>query len=865
MKKLLSLLALALVSVASFGLQVDYTSRIVNPSFETSGGWNGNPTIGGAEGYKCAEVFNRSFDVNQTIENLPEGIYIIYVQGFYRDGSFDKALKDYKNNIGSKCNAYFYGNDVAYPFVSLFSVEIPEGEVLGGGNGLSDEYNEYWYANNMIGASNAFSAGYYKCAFWVYVYGTDKLTIGARKTSGNTPEFNWTVFDNFELDYIGNSSDVWLHFRNSIYTTTFPAGTKASQNLLNDYQTAANNFNAATQPAKIVEYYRAIVRLKAEIEDNMKLIEEVQQFADELSQTKSLFSATASAEAKSRATELLGKVNNICSLTTEQINQLIEDIKKCITALRECSQASYHDPVDFTKVITNPSFEDGNLNGWTVNTAGDTGAKPNSTPYTCENADGNYLFNTWDDGKGYPISQTIENLPNGVYSLYGMVTSGTKYVYLFANGGMKDANNDVVNRHERANAYGITDYLEEEEFDFIVEDGTITIGAVGAAEDGESYDEGGYSSWYKADNFKLKYRGNNVMDYLSYLSDEYTRALQWLEANEESLSAEKKTNLSNAITATRNILEKLGAGTTVDDCIVAFKNLYAALAEAQEPPHYTTNEAKLITTAANNLDGVVAVITDPAGEKTWGAFSTEHDGQDIGSHCTSVYDWSSKSEYCYVKFYHVAGQADDVYYVKFVNAAGNWYNPRGDWHGNQGCMNVTGDGTGLFVGGITDKNGQDVQGGALWKVTKTAEGYTLCNVGKGVYAVPGIGVTSTATSLKLYTEFDLYDPAAKKADAVIEKINAIGIVEYTEACKALIDAAREAYDALTDGQKAYITAEQLKVLTDAEAEYQRLKDIATGIADVNAQEYKKNGKYIKNRKVVIVKNDKEYNAQGQKM
>ena len=48
------------------------------------------------------------------------------------------------------------------------------------------------------------------------------------------------------------------------------------------------------------------------------------------------------------------------------------------------------------------------------------------------------------------------------------------------------------------------------------------------------------------------------------------------------------------------------------------------------------------------------------------------------------------------------------------------------------------------------------------------------------------------------------------ADAVIAKINAIGTVEYTDASKALIDAAREAYDALTDVQKALVSAETLR-------------------------------------------------------
>ncbi len=66
----------------------------------------------------------------------------------------------------------------------------------------------------------------------------------------------------------------------------------------------------------------------------------------------------------------------------------------------------------------------------------------------------------------------------------------------------------------------------------------------------------------------------------------------------------------------------------------------------------------------------------------------------------------------------------------------------------------------------------------------------------------------------------------KAADAAIASINAIGTVEYTDASKAKIDAARAAYDALTDAQKALVTKETLAVLTDAEKTYADLKQAA---------------------------------------
>ena len=67
-----------------------------------------------------------------------------------------------------------------------------------------------------------------------------------------------------------------------------------------------------------------------------------------------------------------------------------------------------------------------------------------------------------------------------------------------------------------------------------------------------------------------------------------------------------------------------------------------------------------------------------------------------------------------------------------------------------------------------------------------------------------------------------------KADPVITKINAIGKVEYTDACKAKIDDASNAYNALTADQKALVS--NLDVLTTAEQTYDNLKAAAEKLA-----------------------------------
>ena len=79
-----------------------------------------------------------------------------------------------------------------------------------------------------------------------------------------------------------------------------------------------------------------------------------------------------------------------------------------------------------------------------------------------------------------------------------------------------------------------------------------------------------------------------------------------------------------------------------------------------------------------------------------------------------------------------------------------------------------------------------------------------------------------AKEAKTFADEAAADQAA--ADAVEEKIDAIGEVEYTDESKTLIDDARAAYDALTDEQKELV--DNAEALTAAEARYAELKAAA---------------------------------------
>ncbi|MDO5447546.1 MAG: C10 family peptidase, partial [Prevotellaceae bacterium] len=92
---------------------------------------------------------------------------------------------------------------------------------------------------------------------------------------------------------------------------------------------------------------------------------------------------------------------------------------------------------DYTSYIANPSFETGNTNGWDVeSTKTATVRKTTSLQYKGVGADGTYLMYAYDSSNqtGPAISQTISDLPAGIYSLSAMLgTDEGHKVVMFAN------------------------------------------------------------------------------------------------------------------------------------------------------------------------------------------------------------------------------------------------------------------------------------------------------------------------------------------------------------------------------------------------------------------------------------------------
>jgi hypothetical protein len=168
----------------------DLTFRLQSPGMDTADGWTAEPTID----YSCAEFYERAFDLNQTVSNLPAGDYVVKVQGFQRPGTSENACNDYAagtNNVNASLYAGSKNVRINHIAVDAQSTNL-------GGTKVNGKY----IPNTMSTASKYFAKGLYENTLETTVAKDGgSLKIGLRSTS--MPNAYWVIFDNFRLQYYG--------------------------------------------------------------------------------------------------------------------------------------------------------------------------------------------------------------------------------------------------------------------------------------------------------------------------------------------------------------------------------------------------------------------------------------------------------------------------------------------------------------------------------------------------------------------------------------------------------------------------------------------------------------------------------------
>ena len=400
---------------------IEWTHKISNPRFDdNNSGWSGDtPARGGNTSgtnndvpswddfNPCAEHYNKTYDTYQELTGLANGTYAVSVQGFYREGGYAAAAP--KHTAGTESlNAILYANTEEQPLMSIFE---EAGKASGGGTATTDGISGV-FPNDMKGASYFFSAGLY----WntVYVQVTDgTLKFGIKKsTSVGT---DWTIFDNFRLQYFGNCTI--NEARNGLLIAALNEAVTAAQALIDGDAGSAisttakdawqavvndndNSDNAFTEESQFTTAIANIEAANANYQamaapyaafDAMKikangLKNQTTAYTDPGTAVSTLESAISTANTAVEA-----------ALTADAINTQIENVRKAAFAFLGNVTLNENSTIDITAFITNAGFDDAG-NGWTVTSSGAAGYE-----YSC----GEFFEKKFD------ISQTLTDLPSG--------------------------------------------------------------------------------------------------------------------------------------------------------------------------------------------------------------------------------------------------------------------------------------------------------------------------------------------------------------------------------------------------------------------------------------------------------------------
>ena len=399
---------------------------IVNPGFEIAGGkgWSLDTSQGGTSSLTnwhggnatnyCAEAYQQLFDVYQIIENVPNGLYKVSVQAFYRTGTNADAYAAYQEDPEmtgpAKVYTYVYFNEFSQPVKN--SMEILYTEDLAGNCvnvGTDDEGNALYCLNGMTSASTAFSKENESENFTQNVYGlvTDGVIRMGIRNLENNGSYTWSLWDNFKLTYMGKDEEAlkevienYVLKAQELSDYGVPETQAVSDAIDNATASGQNGDSLYKNLIALVEAYNAAV-------ESQKLYEEVAQVMGDLVDALEEYT-DASQEAQDAAYNVYENYSEGVDLKTypiETLKTIISEAKDAIAKLKipDGTSASDDNPVDFTRAIVNPSYDEANSDGW-------EGSVPNHSGYNRTD-----MVEYWH--ASFDHHQTLVGLPAGTYEL----------------------------------------------------------------------------------------------------------------------------------------------------------------------------------------------------------------------------------------------------------------------------------------------------------------------------------------------------------------------------------------------------------------------------------------------------------------
>ena len=429
---------------ASAETPVDFSEKIVNSTFDVVGdftGWSKGFGAGG-DTSTCAEVWRSAFDVYQDIKGLPEGVYMVACNGYSRhNDNHDQDYAQWKSGAVSETKIYMKSETHGQFFTPVMFVSQGGSidQQIGTKGQTAHAYEEngekhtLYCPNSMAAANDYFHDGtnrYRNEAYGPLAAG-ETLRIGV----SNTNSMYWSIFDDFQLFYLGNGADAYKKWAESVkanYNVSFDGEVyygapdkKNYEEILATLSDASDKEAVSAAILNVDAAVEAVTTSKNNYATYVKALANAQKWLDEnVGDDDSFYKLSDYLEAENAEDVAAWEFPNgpakviIPDYLVGGYEGILsgKDIETETTYLQgllaEATKSALADGSDLTSMIVNPGFEEAGGKGWKLDTSkGGTNALTNWHGGN----DNNYCAEAFQ--QNFDIYQEIEGVKDGLYEV----------------------------------------------------------------------------------------------------------------------------------------------------------------------------------------------------------------------------------------------------------------------------------------------------------------------------------------------------------------------------------------------------------------------------------------------------------------
>lgn len=619
-------------SQASAQHPVDFSENIVNGTFDKIGdftGWSGDKFGAGGTISTCAEHYNKNFNTWQQLDNLPNGVYALTAQGFYRTGNdpygaFKKGEQQDVKLYATNLKAESEKNDTLMSNIANICEGIEPGMdgITENAATITGDDGVLYVPGNMKQSVDYFEAGYYNNSV-MFPVTEGSAKIGVKKTVKNGTD--WSIFDNFKIKYYGNGADAYQLWNADLMKQAkeYSDEDLITVSVLEAYNNVKTNSANGTTYDEVMANMAALNAAQKAIEENKAAwaaYDEQYQLANTIA-TSGGYEGAAADELAEYCETTYYEIVGAKTLTTEEViaetAHLVELVDAAKSAIKPGTEVDY---------ISDPDFSQGGK-GWTKKAA----------------SGGNVAFNAkakcaegWNNAD-FDIYQVVENAPVGAYkiSVQGFYRRGrgdNAWKLYFQQGGdqletpayvyCNDMKTPLSNVFEykvaKADNYYTGDfYTSEDEYCY----------PNNMADAGLAFDHGAYTIEtsglvaQKGDALRIGMKGNTTQENdswaiftrfkLTYMGDDVDIYKAAIEKNVDELNMEKTmgTDVKEALLAAVAAAQE-AATATGDD---AGKTMRLALADLLKAENKMDESVSLFTSLQTAAEDFVEFATNVEG------------------------------------------------------------------------------------------------------------------------------------------------------------------------------------------------------------------------------------------------------------